>query len=87
MILTSPEFMENKHLQNYVGDIFLLKRKISLFGDIKYLEDKMEELIYQDGSRNYFCDYDVKNPSKEDYLMITETKFTPEQLQEKLNNE
>ena len=57
-------------------------------GDINYLEDKDGRTYYQDGrSKNYFCDYDVKNPSKEVLdLMITETKFTPEQLEEKLND-
>jgi hypothetical protein len=34
----------------------------------------------------YYCDYDVKNPSKEILgLMIDETTFTPEELAEKLN--
>jgi len=57
-------------------------------GNINYLEDKNGRTYHQDlRSKNYFCDYDVKNTSKEVLgLMITETKFTPEELAEKLND-
>ena len=86
--ITSPEFM-NKHPE-FLDRYFSAKKNKSLYvGDINYLEDKDGRTYYQDSrSKNYFCDYDVKNPSKEVLgLMITETKFTPEQLQEKLNYE
>ena len=86
--IKSPEFM-NKHPE-FLDRYFSVKKNKSLYvGDINYLEDKDGRTYYQDGrSKNYFCDYDVKNPSKEVLgLMITETKFTPEQLQEKLNYE
>ena len=58
-------------------------------GDINYLEDKNGTTYYQDlRSKTYYCDYDVKNPSKEILgLMIDETIFTPEELEEKLKNE
>ena len=85
--ITSPEFIQ-KHpefLDRYVEG---QKNKSLYVGDINYLEDKNGRTYYQDlRSKNYFCDYDVKNPSKEVLgLMITETKFTPEQLEEKLND-
>jgi hypothetical protein len=85
--ITSPEFIQ-KHpefLDRYVEG---QKNKSLYVGDINYLKDKDGRTYYQDlRSKNYFCDYDVKNPSKEVLgLMITETKFTPEQLEEKLND-
>jgi hypothetical protein len=85
--ITSPEFIQ-KHpefLDRYVEG---QKNKSLHTGDINYLEDKNGRTYYQDlRSKNYFCDYDVKNPSKEVLgLMITETKFTPEELEEKLND-
>jgi hypothetical protein len=85
--ITSPEFIQ-KHpefLDRYVEG---QKNKSFYVGDINYLEDKDGRTYYQDlRSKNYFCDYDVKNPSKEVLgLMITETKFTPEELEEKLND-
>ena len=85
--ITSPEFIQ-KHpefLDRYVEG---QKNKSLYTGDINYLEDKNGTTYYQDlRSKNYFCDYDVKNPSKEVLgLMITETKFTPEELAEKLND-
>jgi len=85
--ITSPEFIQ-KHpdfLDRYVEG---QKNKSLYVGDINYLEDKDGRTYYQDlRSKNYFCDYDVKNQSKEVLgLMITETKFTPEQLAEKLND-
>jgi hypothetical protein len=85
--ITSPEFVK-KHpefLDRYVS----AKKNESLYvGDINYLQDKNGKTYYQDSrSKNYYCDYDVKNPSKEVLgLMITETKFTPEELAEKLND-
>jgi hypothetical protein len=85
--ITSPEFIQ-KHpefLDRYVEG---QKNKSLYVGDINYLEDKNGRTYYQDlRSKNYYCDYDVKNPSKEVLgLMITETKFTPEELEEKLND-
>jgi len=85
--ITSPEFIQ-KHpefLDRYVEG---QKNKSLYAGVINYLEDKDGRTYYQDSrSKNYFCDYDVKNPSKEVLgLMITETKFTPEELAEKLND-
>ena len=85
--ITSPEFVK-KHPEFLDRYVSAKKNKSLYVGDINYLEDKDGRTYYQDGrSKNYFCDYDVKNPSKEVLdLMITETKFTPEQLEEKLND-
>ena len=58
------------------------------FGDINYLKDKDGKTYYQDCiTKNYYCDYDLKNPSKEvlDH-MIAETTFTKKELKEKLND-
>ena len=83
--ITSPEFIQ-KHpefLDRYVEG---QKNKSLYVGDINYLEDKNGKTYYQ-GSKMYYCDYDVKNPSKEILgLMIDETTFTPEELVEKLND-
>ena len=83
--ITSPEFIQ-KHpdfLDRYVEG---QKNKSLYVGDINYLEDKNERVYYQDlRSKTYYCDYDVKNPSKEVLgFMIDETTFTPEELEEKL---
>jgi hypothetical protein len=86
-IANSPEFMR-KH-PNFLDRYVSTKTPPSLYvGDINYLQDKNGKTYYQDSrSKNYYCDYDVKNPSKEVLgLMITETKFTPEELEEKLND-
>ena len=85
--ITSPEFIQ-KHpdfLDRYVEG---QKNKSLYVGEINYLEDKNGRVYYQDlRSKTYYCDYDVKNPSKEVLgFMITETKFTPEELAEKLND-
>lgn len=56
-------------------------------GDINYYEDKNGKTYYHDKEK-YFCDYDMKNPSKEVLgHMISETTFTKEQLQVKLKND
>ena len=57
-------------------------------GDIQYLQDKNGKTYYQDHrTQNYFCDYDMKKPSKEVLgHMIAETIFTPDELAEKLND-
>lgn len=56
-------------------------------GDINYYEDKNGKTYYQDKEK-YFCDYDVKNPSKEVLgHIIAETTFTKEQLQVKLKDD
>ena len=82
--IKSPEFM-NKHPEFLDRYLSAKKNKSLYVGDINYIEDKNGKTYYQD-SKNYFCDYDIKNPSKEVLgHMIRETKFTPEQLQEKLN--
>jgi hypothetical protein len=83
--ITSPEFIQ-KHpdfLDRYVEG---QKNKSLYVGDINYLEDKNGTTYYQDlRSKTYYCDYDVKNPSKEILgLMIDETTFTPQELEEKL---
>ena len=82
--MTSPEFM-NKHPE-FLDRYFSAKKNKSFYvGDINYIVNKNGKTYYQD-SKNYFCDYDIKNPSKEVLGdMIRETKFTPEELQEKLN--
>jgi hypothetical protein len=85
--IKSPDFV-NKY-PDFLDRYFSAKRNKSLYvGDINYLEDKNGKTYYQDlRSKTYYCDYDVKNPSKEVLgLMITETKFTPEELAEKLND-
>lgn len=58
-------------------------------GDIQYLQDKNGKPYYQDHrTQNYFCDYDMKKPSKEVLgNMIAETKFTPDELKDKLKND
>ena len=86
--ITSPEFIQ-KHpdfLDRYVEG---QKNKSLYVGDINYLEDKNGTTYYQDlRSKTYYCDYDVKNPSKEILgLMIDETTFTPEELEENLKND
>ncbi len=85
--IKSPDFV-NKY-PDFLDRYFSAKKNKSLYvGDINYLEDKDGRTYYQVlRSKNYFCDCDVKNPSKEVLgLMITETKFTPEELEEKLND-
>ena len=57
-------------------------------GQINYFQDKDGKTYYKDlNSEKYFCDYDLKNPSKEvlDH-MIAETTFTKKELKEKLND-
>ena len=58
-------------------------------GDISFIKGKNGKTYYQDmRSEKYFCDYDVRNPSKEVLgYMIAETTFTKEELQEKLKND
>jgi hypothetical protein len=82
--IKSPYFV-NKY-PDFLDRYFSAKKNKSLYvGDINYLEDKNGKTYYQ-GSKMYYCDYDVKNPSKEILgLMIDETTFTPEELAEKLN--
>ena len=87
-IANSPEFMR-KH-PNFLDRYVSTKTSPSLYvGDINYLQDKNGKTYYQDSrSKNYFCDYDMKNPSKEVLgLIIDETKFTPDELREKLEND
>lgn len=57
-------------------------------GDINYLKDKDGKTYYKDlNTKKYFCDYDLKNPSKEVLgHMIAETTFTEDELKEKLND-
>jgi hypothetical protein len=81
--ITSPEFVK-KHPEFFDRYVEGQKNKSLYVGDINYLEDKNGKSYYQ-GSKMYYCDYDVKNPSKEVLgLMIDETTFTPEELEEKL---
>jgi hypothetical protein len=58
------------------------------FGNIEYLQDKNKKTYYKDNqNQTYFCDYDLKNPSKEVLgHMIEETTFTQEELEKKLND-
>ena len=85
--ITSPEFMK-KHPDFFDRYVEGQKNKSLYAGDINYLEDKNGKTYYQDlRSKIYYCDYDVKNPSKEVLgHMITETTFTPEELAKKLND-
>ena len=57
-------------------------------GQINYFQDKDGKTYYKDlNSEKYFCDYDLKNPSKEVLgHMIAETTFTEDELKEKLND-
>jgi hypothetical protein len=86
-IANSPEFM-SKHPE-FVNRYVSAKLPSSLYvGDIKYLKSKDGKTYYQDSrSKNYFCDYDMKNPSKEVLgHMIDETTFTPDQFEKSLKN-
>jgi hypothetical protein len=84
--ISSPEFIQ-KHPEFLDRYIFAKKNKSLYFGDINYIKDKKGRTYFK-GSKMYYCDYDVKNPSKEVLgLMIDETTFTPEELEEKLKND
>jgi len=51
-------------------------------GDINYYVKNDKKYFYDDRSKKFFCDYDVKNPSKEVLLqMIKETTFTPTEFE------
>ena len=51
-------------------------------GDINYYVKNNKTYFYDDRSKKFFCDYDVKNPSKEVLLqMIKETTFTPTEFE------
>jgi hypothetical protein len=60
-------------------------------GDINFIKGKNGKTYYQDTRSEkykYFCDYDMKNPSKEVLEhMIDETTFTKEQLEEELKDD
>ena len=60
-------------------------------GDINFIKGKNGKTYYQDTRREkykYFCDYDMKNPSKEVLQhMIDETTFTKEELDEELKDD
>lgn len=60
-------------------------------GDINFIKGKNGKTYYQDTRSEkykYFCDYDMKNPSKEVLKqMIDETTFTKEQLEEELKDD
>jgi hypothetical protein len=83
--ITSPEFIQ-KHPEFFDRYVEGQKNKSLYIGDINYLEDKNGKTYYQDlRSKIYYCDYDVKKPSNEVLNhMIEETRFTPEELAEKL---
>ena len=51
-------------------------------GDINYYVKNDKTYFYDDRSKKFFCDYDVKNPSKEVlHQMIKETTFTPTEFE------
>jgi hypothetical protein len=51
-------------------------------GEINYYVKNDKTYFYDDRSKKFFCDYDVKNPSKEVLLqMIKETTFTPTEFE------
>lgn len=51
-------------------------------GDINYYVKNDKKYFYDDKSKKFFCDYDVKNPSKEVLRqMIKETTFTPTEFE------
>ena len=51
-------------------------------GDINYYVKNDKKYFYDDRSKKFFCDYDVKNPSKEVLQqMIKETTFTPTEFE------
>lgn len=87
-ITTNPEFMR-KHPEFLDRYLKVKTHPKSLhIGDINYYEDKNGKTYYQDAEGKFFCDYDVKNPSKEVLgHMIAETTFTKEQLKEKLKDD
>ena len=88
LVEATVKFM-NENSKSFSGsDDYLYAMTSGYVGDINYLEDKNGTTYYQDlRSKTYYCDYDVKNPSKEILgLMIDETTFTPEELEENLKN-
>ena len=51
-------------------------------GEINYYVKADKKYFYGSKSKKFFCDYDVKNPSKEVLLqMIKETTFTPTEFE------
>ena len=51
-------------------------------GDINYYVKNDKKYFYDDRSKKFFRDYDVKNPSQEVLLqMIKETTFTPTEFE------
>jgi len=51
-------------------------------GDINYYVKADKKYFYDSKSKKFFCDYDVKNPSKEVLQqMIKETTFTPTEFE------
>jgi len=51
-------------------------------GEINYYVKNDKTYFYDDRSKKFFCDYDVKNPSKEVlHQMIKETTFTPTEFE------
>ena len=85
--ITNPEFLR-KHPEFLDRYLKVKTHPKSLhIGDINYYEDKNGKTYYQDKEK-YFCDYDMKNPSKEVLQhMIAETTFTKEELDEELKND
>ena len=74
-------------LSPYVGDITFVTDKTgkTYFRDNFRMEKKGDKYHCDNNGRDqYFCDYDG-DPNDPWKKMCEETKFTPEQLQEKLN--
>ena len=73
----------------YVGDVTFVKDKTgkTYFRDNFRMEQKGDKYHCDHNGRDkYFCDYDG-DPNDSWKKMSEETKFTTEQLQEKLNND
>jgi len=83
--ISIPEFAQ-KHPE-FLDRYLSAQKHTSLYvGDINYNKDKNGKVYFRDNNtKTHFCDYDVKNPSKEVLgHMISETTFTQEELAEKL---
>ena len=85
LVEETVKFM-NENPKYFDGDQYLYSITSGYVGDINFIKGKNGKTYYQDmRSEKYFCDYDMRNPSKEVLKqMIDETTFTKEQLDEEL---
>ena len=83
--LSPDDLRTDKFFPPYVGDIVYLQKQVK--GEFPQVSG---ETYYKSQYDKYFCDYDGDYDSDDDasfMKMYEETTFTPEQLQEKLNND